>query len=77
MYSWELHKFLEERDNMLTPEELLFVTDMNEHPQIDHVKYNPYGDFFEMWDNTGDYFDFKSQKYDDWVNMGNLKYYLK
>lgn len=28
-------------------------------PQLNHIKYTPYGNIFEAWSDDGDYFRFK------------------
>lgn len=73
MYSWELYKFLEERDYHLTPLELYFITDIEKHSQLNHIKYDAYNNYFQMWDVEGNYFQFTSQNYDEWEKQGKPK----
>lgn len=39
MFSYELEKYISERNNQLTYQEFLFISDTNLHPQISNVKY--------------------------------------
>lgn len=59
MYSWELENYIKERNYELSKEEILFVQDIEKHPQINHIKYDQYTNRFDMWDK------------DDWhINYG-------
>lgn len=59
MYSCEIEKFLQDRNNIVTPEECCFLMDINTNTQISHMKYlaqdNEYniitddGYFFRFW----------------------------
>jgi len=48
MYSWEIQQFLEERNFYIGGDDLIFITDVNQHPQLNHIKYNPYEHKYEM-----------------------------
>lgn len=39
MYSQELNTYISQHNHSLTPTEYIFVTDIQQHPQINHVKY--------------------------------------
>ena len=39
MFSYELEKYISERNNQLTYQEFLFISDINLHPQISNIKY--------------------------------------
>ena len=39
MFSYELEKYISERNNQLTYQEFLFISDTNLHPQITNIKY--------------------------------------
>lgn len=58
MYSVELLKYISDRNFSLTGEEVLFATDINEHPQLQHIKYDAYDNNFQMWDKEGNYYYF-------------------
>ena len=63
MYSYEIEKYLKERNYYLKINELIFITNTKVHPQIDHIKYNAFGDYFEMWTKDGYYFKFEYEHY--------------
>lgn len=55
MYSCEIDSILKENNYNIpsTTYEIVLSS-----PQIDHVKYSPYGDEFEIWTNDGWYWKF-------------------
>ena len=59
MYSYEIKQFLFERNNILTLEEYLMITDVNRNPQIRKMKYNSRDDTYEMSTSDGYFFKFK------------------
>ena len=56
MYDWEITKILQQNQNNIDSEIYLHITSTS--PQINHIKYDPYGNFFEMWSENGTYFKF-------------------
>ena len=42
MYSWELEQFIKERDFNIGGDDLAFLIDANNHPQINYIAYNSY-----------------------------------
>lgn len=59
MYSWEIEKFLKDRNYCIGKNDLKFITDIKSHPQLDHIKYNSYDNSYDMWDKEGTYYHFK------------------
>jgi hypothetical protein len=49
MYSEELKFYIDSKNSVLSSEEYVFVTDMNRHPQINHIKYNPWDNSTDIW----------------------------
>lgn len=62
MYSHEIKQLLELRNYLLDRKEANKVLDVNNSPQINHVKYNTHEDNFEMWTSDNYYFKFKVKK---------------
>lgn len=58
MYSHEIKQFLYERNNVLSKEEFLEITDLNKNPQIKSMKYDTSDDMHEIVTNDGYYFKF-------------------
>jgi hypothetical protein len=56
MYDWEFQNYLTERNYKLTNNEYLYIC--NTCPQISRVKYNSFGDTFEIWTDCN-YFKFE------------------
>lgn len=59
MYSWEIRKFLEDRNYNISEQDLLFILNIKNHPQINHIKFNDYDNSYDMWSSDGEYFHFK------------------
>lgn len=60
MFSWEIENFLRERNYYIGGDDLLFITDIKQHPQINHIKFNSYDNSYEMWDKERKLFSFHS-----------------
>lgn len=56
MYSYEINQILKENKYYIPS--TTYVTVLSS-PQIDHVKYSPYGDVYEIWTSDGWYWKFK------------------
>ena len=59
-----LFNFILEREARLEGPETRYATDLTEHPQIDHVRFIPENNRYEMWDREGTYFSFEALPYD-------------
>ena len=53
MYSWEINKFFEQRNYNIDSENYLKIC--NSSNQIYKIKYEPFGDYFEIWTNDNYY----------------------
>jgi len=62
MYSWEIQQLLELRQYLLTVQEYLEISNIQNNPQLKEVKYDPYQDSFEIWTKDDYYFKFKVKK---------------
>lgn len=58
MYSWEIEEYLKERNYYLTSDEIIYVTNIELHPQLARIRYNNEFDFYEMWTSDNYYFKF-------------------
>lgn len=56
MYSWEISQILQ--DNNYNIESNTYIKICITSPQITHVKFEPCGQFYEMWDNENNYWKF-------------------
>ena len=65
MYSWEITNFLAEHNYHIGGDDLLFIINPKNHPQINHIQYNPYENKYEMWDDEGNYFCFWPIPYEE------------
>ena len=60
MYPHELEQYIRDRNGELTSEETAFVTNINIHPQLNHITYNPWDVSYDMWDCEGNHYHFKT-----------------
>lgn len=58
-----LKQYILERESLLELEEILYVTNINLHPQINHISYNAGDNEYIMWDCEGNEFNFKALNY--------------
>ena len=58
MYPNELKQYIQDRNWELTREETAFVTDINMHPQLNHIIYNSWDVSYDMWDCEGNHYHF-------------------
>lgn len=56
MYDWEITQILQQNNNNIDSETYLNICRTS--PQLNHIKYEPYGNYFEMWSNDENYFKF-------------------
>lgn len=59
MYSWEIKKFIEERNYELNQEEINYVININNSPQISEIRFHPYTNTYEIFTRDGMYVSFK------------------
>ena len=57
MYSWEITQFFEQRNYKIDSEDYLKIC--NSSNQISKIKYEPFGDYFEIWTGDGYYWKIK------------------
>ncbi len=54
----DLWNYINVRRNVLETQEVIYVTNINLHPQINHIIFHPEDNKYEMWDKNGNYFSF-------------------
>lgn len=57
MYSWEITEFLKSKHYELSACE--YKQMIKHSTQIARIKYNPYSNSFDMWDDSGMHWSFK------------------
>lgn len=62
MYSYEITKILQEQNYNIDSKTYLHIC--NTSPQLTHIKYHPYENFFEMWDDKNNYWKFTVHRKD-------------
>ena len=60
MYPNELKQYIRDRNGELTSEETAFVTDINFHPQLNHITYNSWDSSYDVWNCEGNHYHFKT-----------------
>jgi hypothetical protein len=53
MFSHELDFYIKFRNNTLSPQEYIFVTNLHNSPQINYVKYEPFQNEFYIGTKDG------------------------
>lgn len=61
MYSWEIHNELSKSNYIISSEVYKKICDS---PQIQKIKYEPFGDYYEIYTNDGYYWRFKVERND-------------
>lgn len=59
MLSYEMKKYIENRNYELNSEEILNIIDVSKNPQINHIIYE--NNLYKVWDKDGNYFEFKNR----------------
>lgn len=52
MYDFEIRLFLERHNYRVSNYEYLYIC---QSPQINHIKYFPYGDYFKIWTDENEF----------------------
>ena len=73
MYPYELRKFIEDRNYYLGGDDLLKASSSIENPQLNHIKYEPYENKYQMWDCEGNYYEFTPMPYEEAKQKGLVK----
>jgi hypothetical protein len=63
MYSYEITNIMNQQNFNIDPN--IYINIIQTSPQIDHVIYKPFGDYYEMWGKDGCYWKFNINK----INM--------
>ena len=62
MYSWEIDKILNENNFKINAE--TYINIISTSPQINHVKYQAFGDYFEIYTEDMGYWKFRVERKD-------------
>lgn len=73
MYPFEIEKFLKDRNYYIGGDDLTFITDIRQHPQLNHIKFNPYDSSYDMWDIEGHHYHFTAMPYSEAKAKGLIK----
>lgn len=73
MYTWEIQKYILDRNGVLGGDELLMITNPHLHPQINHIKFNAFDFTYEMWDNEGNYMKFRAMPFEEAKSKGLVR----
>lgn len=60
MYSQEIEELFKLRNYLISVKEYLRILETS--PQINHIKYNPFNDYFDIWTDDRYYFKTKVRK---------------
>lgn len=56
MYSWEIHAELERNNYIISVE---IYNEICKSPQVQKIKYEPFGDYYELYTNDEYYWKFR------------------
>lgn len=56
MYDWEITQILQQNQYNIDSETYLYICSTS--PQLNHIKFELYGNYVEMWSEDGTYFRF-------------------
>lgn len=65
MYPHELQDFIQQRNYYIGGDDLVKATSIIENPQLNHIKFNPYNNQYEMWDRYGNHYVFTAMPYEE------------
>jgi hypothetical protein len=77
MYSWELEKFISDRNFYIGGADLEFVIDINEHPQINYIGYNAFSKTYTLSTSDNYCFFFKAMPIEEAKEKGLVKQLIK
>ena len=73
MYTWELKKFIEDRNSYVGGDDLIKATSIEENPQLVGIKYKPFENKYYMWDGEGNDYSFTPMPYEEAKAKGLVK----
>ena len=73
MYPSEIEQFLKQRNYYIGGDDLKFIIDIKKHPQLNHVKFNPYDSSYDMWDREENHYNFTAMPYSEAKEKGLIK----
>jgi hypothetical protein len=73
LYPNELDDYIKNHNGYLGGDDLIKVTSIDENPQLNHIKYDPFNNTYHMWDREGHYYTFIAIPYNETLNEGLVK----
>lgn len=73
MYPFEIEQFLRNRNYYIGGDDLNFITDIRQHPQIEHIEFSPYDMSYDMWDKEGHHYHFIAMSYSEAREKGLIR----
>lgn len=73
MYSWEIEQFINDRNHLLGGDDLEFVIDKNNHPQINYIGYDCFNHEYKLSTSDNYYFVFKAMPISEAKDKGLVK----
>lgn len=73
MYPFELENFIKSRNNYLGGNDLYKAISIEENPQLNHIKFDPYNNQYQMWDEEGHYYEFTPMPFKEAKQKGLVK----
>lgn len=63
MLSYEIEEYIKLKNYCLNSEEIIYITDIELHPQIKEIKYHSDFNYYEIWTSDNYHFKFGCKPY--------------
>lgn len=73
MYSWELEKFIKERNYLIGGDDLIKILSLEENPQITNITFSPERNLYTICDKDGISLEFNVMPYEEAEEKGLVR----
>ena len=77
MYSWELEKFISDRNFYIGGDDLAFLIDVSKHPQINYIGYDAFSKSYTLTTLDNYCFFFNAMPIEEAKEKGLVKQLIK
>lgn len=73
MYSWELEKFIKERNYLVGGDDLVKILSLEENPQLTNITFSSEKNLYTICDKDGNSFQFIAMPYEEAEEKGLVR----
>lgn len=73
MYSWELEKFIKERNYLIGGDDLIKILSLEENPQLTRITFSPERNLYTICDKDGTSLEFNVMPYEEAEEKGLVR----